>query len=200
MLPNDDSYLGMYLGAPTSTQSASDAGGDLDSLAGLDLGHLDPAPSTNFDFVASPHFVNLTPASSPQSHEQLLYNAYTSQLFSQGSYQFSQPTTPANVPTPLNPFDFDPNMGINESYSPVMDYGSPFPNQSYASRNLPLIRLDTSFSAMGVSPAHLTGSSGTPSTFNTPIHPLRQISPFTSSPTSPLPPLNVSLVGPPFLG
>lgn len=80
---------------------------------------------------------------------------------------------------------------MSGSYSPMIEYGSHLPNQTYASRNVPLIRLDTSFSAMGVSPAHLTGSSSTPSTFNTPIHSIGQISPFTSSPTSPLPQVNV---------
>ena len=107
------------------------------------------------------------------------------------SYQISQPTTPINVPAPLNhqTFDFDPSMGMNDSYSPLMEY---VPHFSNVGRNVPSIRLDTSFPAVGVSPVHLTGSSGTPSTFNTPIHPLRHISPFTSSPTSPLPQLNVS--------
>jgi len=172
MLPNDDNYLNMYLGAATSTQSVSDAGDGLDSLANIDLTHLDFSPST---------------------HEQLLYSAYPSpnHLFSQGSYQFSQPTTPNNIPTPLNPaFEFDQNLGMSDGYSPVMSYSPHFPNQTYSGRNVPLIRLDTSFPPVGVSPAHLTGSSGTPSTFNTPVHSIRQISPFTSSPTSPLPQLN----------
>lgn len=83
-------------------------------------------------------------------------------------------------------------MGMSDAYSPVMDYMPHFSNMTYANRNLPSIRLDTSFPPVGVSPVHLTGSSGTPSTFNTPIHPLRHISPFTNSPTSPLPPLSVS--------
>ena len=119
------------------------------------------------------------------------------QFLSPPPYQFSQPTTPINVPSPLNPsFDYDSSMGMSTSYSPVMTYSPAleyephFPNQAYVNRNLPVI--NTSFPAMGVSPAHLTASSGTPSTFNTPIHGLRQFSPFTSSPTSPLPPLNVS--------
>ena len=183
----------MYLGPATSTQSTSDAGGDLDSLTNMD--HLDFTLSVSFESVASPHFVDLTTFPLLQPHDQLVYSTYTPQhhFLSQASYQFSQPTTPVNVPTPLNqPFDFDPNMGMSGSYSPVMEYGSHLSNQAYANRNVPLIRLDTSFPAMGVSPAHLTGSSGTPSTFNTPIHSLRHISPFTSSPTSPLPQLNVS--------
>jgi len=157
--------------------------------------HLDFTLSVSFEFVASPHFVDLTTFPPIQPHDQLVYSTYTPQhnFLSQASYQFSQPTTPVNVPTPLNqPFDFDPNMGMSSSYSPIMEYGSHLSSQAYANRNVPLIRLDTSFPAMGVSPAHLTGSSGTPSTFNTPIHSLRHISPFTSSPTSPLPQLNVS--------
>ena len=125
-----------------------------------------------------------------------MYSAYASQphLFPQASYQISQPTTPVNVPTPLDqPFGYGPDMGMSDGYSPALDYVSHFPNLSYPSRNVPLIRLDTSFPPVGVSPVHLTGSSGTPSTFNTPIHPLRHISPFTNSPTSPLPQLSVSL-------
>lgn len=167
MIPNDESYL-MYVGPATSTQNPPDGGNDLESLADIGLHHLDLNPS-------------------------LLFSTYASQpqLFSQGSYQFSQPTTPVTVATPLNQtFDFDQAVGINESYSPIMDYGHHFPNQTYANRDLPLIRLNTTFPPMGVSPAHLTGSSGTPSTFNTPVHPLRHISPFSSSPTSPLPQLN----------
>ena len=160
----------------------------------MDLNHLDFTPSVSFEFVASPHPVDLTPL---QPHDQLVYSAYTPQHHflsqAQAPYQFSQPTTPVSIPTPLNqPFDYDPNMGMSGSYSPIMEYGSHFSNQAYANRNVPLIRLDTSFPAMGVSPAHLTASSGTPSTFNTPIHGIRHISPFTSSPTSPLPQLNVS--------
>lgn len=75
--PNDDSYLcatshsysslilivlasSMYLGPTTSTQSASDAGNDLDSLTNMDLTHFDFTPSVSFEFVASPHFVDLT--------------------------------------------------------------------------------------------------------------------------------------------
>lgn len=185
----------MYLEAAPSAQSASDAGNELDSLANIDLNHLDFTPSVSLGLVASPQFADLTTFPPLQPHEQLLYSAYTSQhpFLSQSPYQFSQPTTPVSVPTPLNqPFDFDQNTGMSNSYSPVMDYGSHFPNQTYSGRNVPLIRLDTSFPAMGVSPAHLSGSSGTSSTFNTPIHGLRHISPFTNSPTSPLPQVNVS--------
>jgi hypothetical protein len=168
MTHGDDIYLGMYM-PPTSTQGTSDAGNDLDSLTNMD--HL--------DFTLSPH-------------DQLVYSAYPQHHFlSQGPYQFSQPTTPVSVPTPLNqPFEFDQNIGMSSSYSPIMGYESDFSNHPYANRNVPIIRLDTTFPPMGVSPAHLTGSSGTPSTFNTPIHNLRHISPFTSSPTSPLPQLN----------
>lgn len=172
MLPNDNSYLNMYLGASLPSQSATDPGNDLESLSNIDLRHFDLNPST---------------------HEQLLYTSYHSQshLFPQGPYQISQPTTPINVPTPLSQhFDYDPNVCMNDAYSPVMDYGSHFSNMPFSARNVPSIRLDTSFPAVGVSPVHLTGSSGTPSTYNTPIHPLRTISPFTSSPTSPLLQLN----------
>lgn len=171
MLPNDSSYL-MYLGAPSSSQSATDPGNDLESLSNMDLHHLDLNPST---------------------HEQLLYSSYPSQshLFPQGPYQISQPTTPINVSTPLSqPFDYDTSVGMNDAYSPIMEYGSHFSNLTYSTRNVPSIRLDTSFPPVGVSPVHLTSSSGTPSTYGTPIHPLRHISPFTSSPTSPLPQLN----------
>lgn len=189
----------MYSGTPTSAQGASD---DLDSLAGIDLGHLDLIPSVSQEFVVSPQFADLTMPSILQPHEQLLYSAYTSQhpFLTQAPYQFSQPTTPISIPTPLNQYDLDLNMGMGSSYSPVMDYGSHFSNQAYPNRNVPVIRLDTSFPGMGISPAHLSGSSGTPSTYNTPIHGLRHISPFTSSPTSPLPQVNVSgLLRPPFV-
>lgn len=169
MLPNDNSYLNMYLGGPSSSQGVSDIGNELDSLVNIDLHHLELTPS---------------------AHEQLIYS-YSSQSHLFPQYQISQPPTPINVTTPLNQtIDFDPSIGMNDSYSPVMEYASHFPNSTYTNRNVPSIRLDTSFPAVGVSPAHLTGSSGTPSTFNTPIHPLRHISPLTSSPTSPLPQLN----------
>jgi hypothetical protein len=160
----------------------------------MDLTHFDFAPSVSFEVVASPHFVDLTIFPPLQHHEQFGYSPYTPQhqFLSQASYQFSQPTTPVNVPTTLNhTFEYDPNMGMSDSYSPVMDYGTHFPNQAYPNRNVPPIRLDTSFLAMGISPAHLTASSST-SAFSTPIRGLRQFSPFTSSPTSPLPQLNVS--------
>ena len=194
----------MYLGTTPSTQSTSDTGNELDSLSNIDLNHLDFAPSVSPEFVQSPQFAGLIMLPPLQSHEQLLYTSYTSPhtFLSQASYQFSQPTTPISVPTPLNQtFDFDPNVGMSNGYSPVMDYGSHFPNQTYPGRNLPTIRLDTSFPAMGVSPVHLSGSSSTPSTFNTPIHGIRQFSPFTNSPTSPLPQVNVScLFRPRFVG
>ena len=188
----------MYSGTATSAQSASDAGNDLDSLANIDLNGLDLIPSVSQVFVVSPRFADLTIFSLLQPHEQLLYSGYP--FLPQGPYQFSQPTTPISIPTPLNQsYDFDPT-GMSDSYSPAMGYGSHFPNQTYPSRNVPRIHLDTSFSAMGVSPAHLSGSSGTPSTFNTPIHGLRHFSPFTSSPTSPLPQVSVSrLFRPPFV-
>ena len=81
MLPNEDDYLcatihftlishthhlisNMYLGPSASNQSVSDAGNDLDSLVGVDLHHLDLTPSVSFEFVASPHFVDLTSSSS----------------------------------------------------------------------------------------------------------------------------------------
>lgn len=76
MLPNDDNYLyatfhltliphthslisSMFLGAPSSSQNASDAGNDLDSLANIDLRDLDLGPSVSSEFVASPHFVDI---------------------------------------------------------------------------------------------------------------------------------------------
>ena len=194
----------MYLEAASSTQSTSDAGNELDSLTGVDLNYLEFTPSVSLEFVPSPQFADLTMFPPLQSHDRLLYSAYTSPhtFLSQAPYQFSQPTTPISVPTPLNqPFDIDPNAGMCGGYSPIMDHGSHFSNQAYPSRNVPLIRLDTTFPTMGVSPAHLSGSSSTPSTFNTPIHGLRHISPFTNSPTSPLPQVNVSgLFCPLFVG
>lgn len=191
----------MYLEVTPSTQSASDAGNELDSLTNIDLNHLDFAPSVSLEFVPSPQFVYLTIFSPPQTHEQLLYSAYASphHFLSQPPCRFSQPTTPVSVATPLHqPFDFDSNVGVSSNYSPAIDYGSHF-----SSRNLPVIRLDTSFPPMGVSPAHLSGSSSAPSTstYNTPIHDIRHISPFTNSPTSPLPQVNVSrLFSAPFVG
>ena len=185
----------MYLEAAPCTQGGSDPGIELDSLANIDLNHLDYSTSVSMNAVVSPQFADLIVFPSLKPHEQLLFTPYNPQhaFLSQASYQFSQPTTPVNVPSPLNqPFEFDPNTGMSSSYSPVMDYGSHFPNQTYSGRNLPSIRLDTSFPPIGVSPAYLSGSSGTPSTFNTPIHGIRHISPFTNSPTSPLPQVNVS--------
>jgi len=178
----------MHHGTDASTQSAPNAGFDLDSPAIIDL--IDPTLSVSQEFVVSPQFADLTMFSLLQPHEQLLDSGYL--FLPQVPYQFSQPTTPISIPIPLNQsYDFDPT-GMSDSYSPVMDYGSHYPDQRYPSRNVP--RSNTSFPATSFAPAYLSGSSGTPSTFNSPIRHLPHISPFTSSPSPPPPQVNPSLV------
>jgi hypothetical protein len=60
MAPTDDVYLSnMFLALPSSSQNDSDAGNDLESLANMDLRHLDLNPSVSFEIVASPHSVDI---------------------------------------------------------------------------------------------------------------------------------------------
>jgi len=75
----------------------------------------------------------------------------------------AQPTTSVSVPALLiQPFHFDQNMGMSDSYPQTMEYPSFFPNQTYTNWGTHSIPLDTSFPAMGASPTRLADSSSSP--------------------------------------